>query len=115
MNQSSESASEPEIISGIFEEDGSFQGRRVTIIVYGREERLYCDYLLHPTEEEAPQTKKEEGKRLVIGLLSNAKSLPGYIFHLTEDIFSHDLLFMRQRVREEADRRGLGHIRGLGF
>lgn len=89
--------SDIEEISGILEEDRS-ASRRVTITVYEQNGNYYAVYHLHTRDDQddAPRPK-------------------GYIFHRTEEIFCHDLAFMRRRVKEEADYRGLDHVRNLGF
>jgi len=90
--------SETEEISGIIIDEGGTGGRRVTITVYGNGVYYSAHYFLHPK-----------------GDLGDAPQPEGYEFHLTEEIYSHDLYFMRLRVKEEAERRGLPHIRLLGF
>jgi len=90
--------SETEEISSIMVDEDNAGSRCVTITVFERDGQYYADYHLH--RKDAP---------------GEAPRPEGYIFHRTENISTHDLYFMRLRVKEEADYRGLGHVRGLGF
>jgi len=84
-------------ISGVIPEGSA--ARRVTITVCEHEGRFYALYHLHDRgdERDAPRPN-------------------GYLFHRTEIMDSaHDLHAFRRRVKEEADYRGIGHVRHLGF
>lgn len=84
-------------ISGVMPEDHA--ARRVTITVYEKGGKFYVAFHLHERGDEG-----------------NAPRPEGYLFHQTEIMDSaHDLHAFRRRVKEEADARGIGHIRQLGF
>lgn len=86
-----------EEISGILKDD-EIPLHRVSIIVHKKGKMCYATYYLHPKGDHSDPPEPE-----------------GYEFHQTAEIFIHELKFMRIRVKEEADSRGLGHIRNLGF
>ncbi|NIP32521.1 MAG: hypothetical protein GWN76_20455 [candidate division Zixibacteria bacterium] len=90
-------SSDIEEISGVLP-DSSSGGRRVTITVLENNGYYFAVYYLHEKGDNGEAPRPE-----------------GYVFHRTENIFSHDLYYMRLRVKEEADYRGLDHVRHLGF
>lgn len=73
--------------------------RRVTISVVKRGDKFFAHYYLHPKDSD-----------------QGAPKIEGLVFSITEDICtSQELPNLRRRVKEEADARGIGHVRHLGF
>jgi hypothetical protein len=86
-----------EEISGILS-DEDLPMHRVTIMVHEKGDVCYATYYIHPKGDHNVPPKPD-----------------GYIFHRTEEIHTLDLGSMRIRVKEEAEYRGLGHVRNLGL
>jgi len=89
--------------------------RRITMVVSRRDNRLYASFILHPRDKDLAQMKNEPDRRMAQQIIDEMIHDPSTVFFLTQDMYSQELNFMKRHVREEADRRGLGYIRGLGF